>query len=189
MPRSARRARLGRRGGVASHITAVTTTISTATDDEALPQEDRVRKRMMPPGTRPPCGDDVADLRLQRAGRRHLQRRRSAQALRPDAAEAEQARGRQRAIVDAVDPPRDLAREHRAEDQAEAPVEPRARQREEGDQRDGAARRARPAGDRADRRRPSARDVASTWPVMIISAICSVNGISSQKPRPQASTT
>src|SRR5262245_61164196 len=31
-------------------------------------------------------------------------------------------------------------------------------------------------------------DVASTWPVMMISDICSVKGIRSQKPRPQAST-
>ena len=44
----------------------------------------------------------------------------------------------------------------------------------------------------AARRAISARtggDVASTWPVMITSAICSVNGISSQKPLPQASIT
>ncbi len=32
-------------------------------------------------------------------------------------------------------------------------------------------------------------EVASTWPVMITSAICRVKGTSSQKPRPQASTT
>ena len=32
-------------------------------------------------------------------------------------------------------------------------------------------------------------DVASTWPVMMTSDICSVNGIRSQKPVPQASTT
>src|SRR6516165_10469022 len=31
-------------------------------------------------------------------------------------------------------------------------------------------------------------DEASTWPVMMINAICSVNGIRSQKPRPHAST-
>ena len=37
--------------------------------------------------------------------------------------------------------------------------------------------------------RPIGGEVASTWPVMMISAIWSVNGISSQKPRPQASTT
>src|SRR6185503_8874114 len=37
--------------------------------------------------------------------------------------------------------------------------------------------------------RPIGGDVARTWPVMMISAICSVKGISSQKPRPQASTT
>ena len=38
-------------------------------------------------------------------------------------------------------------------------------------------------------RRPIGADVASTWPVMITSDICSVNGISSQKPEPQASIT
>jgi hypothetical protein len=37
--------------------------------------------------------------------------------------------------------------------------------------------------------RPIGADVASTWPVMMISDICSVNGIRSQKPLPQASTT
>ncbi len=37
--------------------------------------------------------------------------------------------------------------------------------------------------------RPIGGDVASTWPVMMMSDIWSVNGISSQKPRPQASTT
>ena len=38
-------------------------------------------------------------------------------------------------------------------------------------------------------RRPMGADVASTWPVMITSAICRVKGTSSQKPRPKASTT
>src|SRR6266851_3309409 len=37
--------------------------------------------------------------------------------------------------------------------------------------------------------RPIGGDVASTCPVMMMSAICIVNGISSQKPRPHASTT
>ena len=37
--------------------------------------------------------------------------------------------------------------------------------------------------------RPTGREVASTWPVMMMSAICSVNGINSQKPLPQASIT
>ncbi len=60
--------------------------------------------------------------------------------------------------------------------------------REERDQRDGAARRARPGREPAITR-PIGGEVASTWPVMMTSAICSVNGISSQKPRPQASTT
>ena len=36
---------------------------------------------------------------------------------------------------------------------------------------------------------PTGAEVASTWPVMMISDICSVNGIRSQKPLPQASTT
>jgi hypothetical protein len=36
--------------------------------------------------------------------------------------------------------------------------------------------------------RPIGRDVASTCPVMMMSDIWSVKGISSQKPRPQAST-
>jgi hypothetical protein len=36
--------------------------------------------------------------------------------------------------------------------------------------------------------RPIGGEVASTWPVMMMSAIWSVNGISSQKPRPHAST-
>ena len=85
MPRSA--AVFARPGGRAqAATTAPTTAISTATDDEALPREDRVAERDEPPGTRPPCRDDVADLRLQRARRRHLQRRRAAEALRPDAA-------------------------------------------------------------------------------------------------------
>ena len=143
-------------GGVASHITPTTTTISTATDDEALPQEDRVAERDDAAGHDAAVRDDVADLRLQRAGRRHLQRRRSAQALRPDAAEPEEARGRERAVVDAFDAARDLAREHRAEDQAEAPVEPRAREREERDERHRAARRARPCRDRRGSGGPSA---------------------------------
>ena len=37
--------------------------------------------------------------------------------------------------------------------------------------------------------RPTGCEVASTCPVMMMSAICSVNGISSQKPFPQASIT
>ena len=36
---------------------------------------------------------------------------------------------------------------------------------------------------------PIGAEVASTWPVMMISDICSVNGIRSQKPPPHASTT
>src|SRR5262249_37171577 len=38
-------------------------------------------------------------------------------------------------------------------------------------------------------RRPIGREVASTWPVMITSAICIVKGMRSQNPRPQESTT
>ena len=119
--------------------------------DEALPEEDRVAERNHAAGHEAAGGDDVANLRLQRARRRHLQRRGSAEALRPDAADAEHARRRERAIVDAFDAPRHFARQHRAEDQAEAPVEPRRREREERDERHRAARRARPAGDRANR--------------------------------------
>ena len=36
--------------------------------------------------------------------------------------------------------------------------------------------------------RPIGGDVASTWPVMMMSDIWSVKGMSSQKPRPHAST-
>ena len=86
---------------------------------------------MMPARHEAAVRDDVADLRLERAGRRHLQRRRPAQPLRPDAAEAEKARRGQRAVVDALDAPRDLDRQHRAEDQAEAPVEPGRGEREQ----------------------------------------------------------
>ena len=54
------RARSGRgpAGGVASHITVVTTIISTTTDTQALPEEDRVRER-----------DDPARARGRRARR------------------------------------------------------------------------------------------------------------------------
>ena len=152
MPRS--RAVLPRpAGGVTSHITAVTTTISTTTDDEALPEKNRVAERDDAARDHAVVGDDLADLRLQRSRRGHLQRSRSAQALRPDAAEAEEAGGGERAIVDALDAARDFSREHGAEDEAEAPVEPRARHGEERHERDGVARRRRP-------RRNSANDSA-----------------------------
>ena len=98
----------------------------------------------MPPATMPLCGDDIADLRLERSRRGHLQRGRSAQALRPDAAEAEEAGGGERAIVHALDAARDFFRKHGAEDEAEAPVEPRAGHGEERHQRDGVARGGRP---------------------------------------------
>ena len=147
MPRS--RAVLPRpAGGVASHITSGDDDDLDDHRHEALPEKDRVAERDDAAGHDPAVGDDVANLRLQRARRGHLQRGRSAQALRPDAAEAEEARRGERAVVDAFDAPRDLSREHGAEDQAEAPVEPRARQREERHERDRAARRRRPAGDR-----------------------------------------
>ena len=134
-------------------------------------------------------GDDVADLRLQRARRRHLQRRRSAEALRPDAADAEDARRRQRAVVDAFDAPRDFARQHRAEDQAEAPVEPRRSTSAKNVTSATAPRGVRGQPAIARIAAPIGAEVASTWPVMMISDICSVNGIRSQKPLPHASTT
>src|SRR5205085_12180483 len=89
-------------------------------------------------------GNDLADLPLQRSPRRHLQCRRSAESLRPDAAEAKHARRCERAIVDLLDAARDFLREHGAEDQAETPVEPRRDEYEERDERDGATRRAWP---------------------------------------------
>ena len=128
-------------GGVASHITSVTTTISTRTETRLCHRKIVWVKLMIPPGTMPPPGDDLANLRLQGAGRGHLQRRRSAQPLRPDAADAEEARGRERAVVDARDAAGDLAREHGAEHEAESPVEPRARQRKGRHHRHGALRR------------------------------------------------
>src|SRR2546430_6495397 len=58
-------------------------------------------------------------------------------------------RSRQRAIVHTLDASRNFDRQHRAEDEAEAPVEPRAHEREEGDERHGAAWR---VGDRKSTR-------------------------------------
>ncbi len=101
------------------------------------------------------CGDDVADLRLQCPRRGHLQRGRSAEALRPDAAEAEEAGGRDGPVIH-LDPVRDFAREHRAEHQTESPVEPRRGHREYRDESHGAARRRWPRRDdayHADHRR------------------------------------
>ena len=115
---------------------------------EALPEKDRVAERDDAARHHAAVRDDVANLRLERAGGRHLQRGGSAEALRPDAAEAEHARRRERAVVHAFHAPRDFDREHRAEHEAEAPVEPRRGQREEGHQRHRAARRARPRRDR-----------------------------------------
>ena len=97
--------------------------------DDALPQEDRVREADDAAGHDPAPGHDLANLRLQGAGRGHLQRRRSAQPLRPDASDAEEARGRERAVVHARDAAGHFAGEHRAEHQAESPVEPRAHER------------------------------------------------------------
>ena len=108
---------------------------------------------MIPPGTRPLWATISRICGWQRSRRGHLQRSRSAQALRPDAAEPEEAGGGERAIVDALDAARDFFREHGAEDEAEAPVEPRARHGKERHQRDGVARSCRP-------RRNSANDSA-----------------------------
>ena len=101
-------------------------------DDRLCQRKIVWRKVMMPPGTDAAVRHDVADLRLQRAGRRHLQRGRirsspCAQMLPMPS----KARGGERAIVDASDAPRHLARQHGAENQAEAPVQPRAGEREE----------------------------------------------------------
>ena len=52
-----------------------------------------------------------------------------------------QARGGERAVVNALNTPREFARQHGTEDEAESPVEPRARHREEGDKRHGGTRR------------------------------------------------
>ena len=117
---------------------------------EALPQEDRGRKRDDAARDDAAARDDVADLGLQRTRGGHLQRRRSAQALGPDAADAEDACRGQRAIVDGRNPPRDLAGQHRAERKAEAPVEPRAHHREEGHGDHRRFRRLWPPGDGAD---------------------------------------
>ena len=117
---------------------------------QALPQEDRVREADDAAGHHAALRHDVADLRLQGAGRGHLQRRGAAEALRPDAAETQDAGRGERPIVHAFHPPRDLFRQHRAEHQAESPVEPRSDQGEERHQRHGCARRRRPAGDGAD---------------------------------------
>ena len=91
---------------------------------EALPEKNRVAERDDSARDHAVVGDDLPDLWLQRSGRCHLQRSRSAQALRPDAAEAEEAGGGERSIVHALDAARDFFREHGAEDEAESPVEP-----------------------------------------------------------------
>ena len=85
----------------------------------------------------------------------------------PDAADAEERRGAERAIVDAPVVAReaagDGAREHRGEDEREAPVDPRRRHGEGGDERDGAAggaRQARQAVDGAAHRARGGHDVA-----------------------------
>ena len=130
-------------GGHAAAITAATTAISMATDSEALPREDGRAQRDEPIGHRAPRRHDVADLRLQLPRRRHLQRRRAAQALRPHAARPEEARCGERAVVGLRPLPRRLPRQQRAEDQRETPVEPRRRHREDRDQNHRASRRPR----------------------------------------------
>src|SRR5438105_3900465 len=55
--------------------------------DEALPEKDRVAEWNDAAWHETARRYDLANLRLKRTGRRHLQRSRSAQALRPDAAE------------------------------------------------------------------------------------------------------
>ena len=86
---------------------------------DTLPQKNGVTERDEPAGDHAVVGDDLPDLWLQRSGRCHLQRSRSAQALRPDAAEAEEAGGGERSIVHALDAARDFFREHGTEDEAE----------------------------------------------------------------------
>ena len=117
---------------------------------KTLPEKDGVPKGDDSVGDKAAVRDDLADLRLERAGRRHLQGGRAAQALGPDAAEPEEAGGGERAIIHARDAARDLACEDGAEDEAEAPVKPRAGHGEERDERDGVARGRGPRGDGAN---------------------------------------
>jgi len=106
--------------------------------EHRLPEKDRVPERDDARWHDAAMRDDVANLRLQRARRGHLQRGRPREALSPDAAQSEKTGGRERAVIDALDATRHFAGEHGAEDQAEAPVHPRARSREERDHGDGA---------------------------------------------------
>src|SRR5262249_17114539 len=92
--------------------------------DQALPEKDGVGEPDDAPGDKANMRKQFADRRLKRTGRGHLQRRRSAQPLRPDTARAEKARGRKRTIVDVFDTTRDFDREDRTEDKAESPVDP-----------------------------------------------------------------
>ena len=116
---------------------------------EALPEKNRMAERDEPARDHAVVGDDLPNLRLERSRRGHLQGRRSAQALCPDAAKAEEAGGGERSIVHALDTSRDFPCEHGAEDETESPVEPRARHGEKRHERDSVARRRRP------RRRPA----------------------------------
>ena len=117
---------------------------------KALPEKDRVGETDETARDGIARGHDFANARLQRAGRRHLQGRRTTQPLGPYAAEAQKAGGGERTIVDAFDAPRHFAGEDRAEDQTEAPVEPRAHQCEYGDHRHGGLWRVRQRGDGSD---------------------------------------
>ena len=112
--------------------------------NEALPEEDGVAERDDALRHDTAVRDDVANRRLKRARRGHLQRRRSAESLRPDAAETQEAGGSKRAIIDALLASCDLARQHRAENQAEPPVQPRAGQCEHRHHRYRGFGRARP---------------------------------------------
>ena len=98
MPRS-RAVRARWAGGVASHITVDHDDDLDQHRDQALPQEDGVRQADDAVGHHALVGDDVADARLERARSGHLQRRRAAQPLGPDAAEPQDAGGAERAVV------------------------------------------------------------------------------------------
>ena len=84
--------------------------------DQALPQEDGVGEREQSARDHA-ARDNLANLRLQGSGRGHLQRRRAAQSLCPDAAQAQERGGREGAIVDPGHAACHFSREDRAEDQ------------------------------------------------------------------------
>ena len=95
-------------------------------------------------------GDDRANLRRKRGGRRHLERGRAREALCPDAAEAEKARRSKGTVIHPARPAGDLAREDRREDEREAPVEPGREHGKRRDERDRPARRIRPSREPGD---------------------------------------